>query len=138
VRAEAAARLLIILLCILPCSVPAATFVVDTTDDNPGLAACDDDVPNDCSLRGAIGAANALPLSEASTINVPAGTYVLSQEAPCTFSVQPNPETFFTLSHIPLCVSKQVTIQGAGADSTIIDGNQQVRVLFVSASANLP
>jgi hypothetical protein len=129
------ARLLILLVLALPCAVDAATFAVDTTVDDPALSACDDAAPDDCSLRGAIVAANGLPLSEASTIHVPAGTYALSQETSCTFSVQPSPGTFFTLSHVPLCVSKQVTIQGAGADTTIIDGEGRGRVLFVSASA---
>jgi hypothetical protein len=129
------ARLLIFLFFVLPSSVAAGTFAVDTTVDDAALTACDDALPDDCSLRGAILAANERPLSEASTVNVPAGTYVLSQESPCTFSVQPNPTTFFTLSHVPLCLSKQVTIQGVGADTTIIDGDQRVRVLFVSASA---
>ncbi len=129
------ARLLILLLLALPCTVEAGTFVVDTTVDDPALSACDDAAPNDCSLRGAILAANERPLSETSTINVPAGTYVVSRESPCTFSVQPNPAQFFTSTHVPLCLSKQVIIQGAGAATTIIDGDRRVRALFVSASA---
>jgi hypothetical protein len=48
----------------------AATFIVDRTDDTATATACAA-AANDCSLRGAIVAANAL--SEPSTINVPAG-----------------------------------------------------------------
>ena len=61
----------------------AAVFNVDTIVDDPTLTACDDATPNDCSLRGAIIKANGL--AEAVTINVPAGTYILSQATPCFF-----------------------------------------------------
>jgi hypothetical protein len=60
----------------------AATLDVDTTADDPAATACDGAAPDDCSLRGALVAANAL--AEASTINVPAGTYVLGQPSSCT------------------------------------------------------
>ncbi|HET9762582.1 MAG TPA: hypothetical protein VFR50_03665, partial [Casimicrobiaceae bacterium] len=61
----------------------AAVFNVDTTVDDAALAGCDDATPSDCSLRGAIIKANGL--SEAVTINVPAGRYILSQTTPCSF-----------------------------------------------------
>ena len=63
--------------------VHAATLTVDTTVDDPAATACTDAAPNDCSLRGAIIKANGL--SEASTIMMPEGTYVLSQVTSCTF-----------------------------------------------------
>jgi hypothetical protein len=110
----------------------AAVFDVDTTNDDPSATACTD-AANDCSLRGAI--LNANTLSEASTINAPAGTYVLSQSGTCTYRVKDSSPGIFTTSQIPLCLSKQIAIQGAGAASTIIDGNQQGHVLFVSADA---
>lgn len=69
-------------------SVHAAIFTVDRTDDTAAATACDDAAHNDCSLRGAILAANARPTSEASTVGVPAGTYVLSQFSSCTYSRQ--------------------------------------------------
>ena len=130
------ARLLILLLLALPCSVEAGTFVVDTTADDPALTACDDAAPNDCSLRGAILAANERPLSETSTIDVPAGTYVLSESSSCTYKHHDNPASF-TSSEVPLCVAKNVTLQGAGAATTIIDGNQAHRVFFISADATV-
>lgn len=113
----------------------AATFTVDRTDDDAAAMACNAAAPNDCSLRGAILAANAL--SEASTVNVPAGTYVLSQSSPCTYKHQGSSASF-TTSEVPLCVAKNnVTIQGASAATTIIDGNQAHRVFFISADATL-
>jgi CSLREA domain-containing protein len=60
----------ILTLVLLVSRVQAATFNVDHTGDDTAQA-CDDATPNDCSLRGAILAANGL--AEASTINVPAG-----------------------------------------------------------------
>lgn len=55
----------------------AATFSVDTFADSnaPAQQACTG-APNDCSLRGAVLAANALAGTD--TINVPAGVYVLT------------------------------------------------------------
>jgi len=89
-------------------SAQAATFIVDRTDDTTAATACDDETPNDCSLRGAILAANAL--SEASTISVPEGTYVLSQSSTCTYKSHGSP-SFRTSSEVPLCVAKNVTIR---------------------------
>src|SRR5687767_831223 len=51
-----------------------AVVTVDTVADLPLLSACTA-APADCSLRGAVSFANSNP---GSTINVPAGTYVLS------------------------------------------------------------
>jgi len=130
----ATCRLLVLLLLALPCSVEAATFTVDTTVDDPALTACDDAAPNDCSLRGAILAANGRPLPETSTIDVPAGTYVLSQSSSCTYQRYGSP-TFFTSSQVPLCVAKNVALQGVAAAATIIDGNRAQRVFFISANA---
>jgi hypothetical protein len=50
----------------------ATTFTVDRTDDVAAASACQDATPNDCSLRGAIRAANMT--SGADTIMLPAGT----------------------------------------------------------------
>lgn len=97
----------------------AAVVNVDTTVDDASLAQCDDARPNDCSLRGAIVKANRL--SEPLTINVPAGTYVLSQASPCAF----RGESIGALFNTPgLCATGTMTLKGAGADRTIIDGNQ--------------
>src|SRR5262249_12673103 len=112
-------------------AVHAATFTVDTTADDPAKTACDDAAPDDCSLRGAITAANAL--AEASAIDVPAGTYELTQVVTCTRRF-PGGSTL-PLSQVALCLTGQVTIRGAGAATTIIDGKGSHRVLFVSFAA---
>ena len=84
--------------------VRAASFTVTRTDDTErGTCA-----PGDCSLREAIEAANALTM-EASTITLPAGTYVLSIAQ-------------------RLSMTADITITGAGSATTIVDGNQLVGV----------
>jgi hypothetical protein len=109
----------------------AATLSVDTTADDPAATACTDAAPNDCSLRGAITKANSL--SEASIIMVPAGTYVLSQAANCAFrSHQFGP---FVVNSTALCIGADMTIIGAGASDTIIDGNLTGRAFMVSDQA---
>jgi hypothetical protein len=84
----------------------AATFNVDTTADDATLTACKDDAANDCSLRGAIIAANASAGTD--TINVPAGTYVLTtgggEDA----------------ARGDLDITDSVTIVGAGAARTVL------------------
>ena len=65
------------------------------------------------SLRDAITNANAN--AEADVINLPAGTY--------------------TLSSGDLNITSEVTITGAGAGTTIIDGNDAYRVFMLSNSA---
>jgi len=55
-------------------AAPLASIVVDRTDDDPLAAACTG-AANDCSLRGAVSFANANP---GTSINVPAGTYMLT------------------------------------------------------------
>ena len=109
-------------------SAHAGVFNVDTTVDDASLTACADAAPNDCSLRGAIIKANGV--AEASVINVPAGTYVLSQPTGCAYrSHQFGDEPQNTPA---LCIAADVTLVGAGADATIIDGNQLDHVVMVS------
>src|ERR1700745_2692777 len=88
----------------------AAVFNVDTIVDDPTLTACNDATPNDCSLRGAIIKANGL--SEAVTINVPAGTYVLSQPTPCSFRGNDIGPIYTTQA---LCPVGTLSLVGAGA-----------------------
>jgi hypothetical protein len=106
----------------------AAVLTVDTTADDVSKSACDDSVPGDCSLRGAIVRANGL--SEASTILVPAGTYSLTTSAPCTF--QTHQFGTFSLNTISLCLHGNITLVGASSDTTIIDANKVDRVVAVS------
>jgi hypothetical protein len=112
-------------------TVRAATFTVDTTADDVAKTACDDATADDCSLRGAIAAANGL--TAPSTVHVPAGTFELTQLGTCTRQFpgggsQPSDQ-------VALCLTAHVTIQGAGPTATVIDGKGQHRVLFVSFDA---
>ena len=86
----------------------ARTFTVDRFDDVIA-STCDDSVPADCSLRGAITAANALPGPD--TIVLPAGTYTLTI-----------PSTDFEDNNAngDLDVTDPLTIIGDGAATTIV------------------
>ena len=97
----------------------AAVFNVDTNVDDVSLASCDDATPHDCSLRGAIVRANGVggPV----TINVPSGTYVLTQSSTCFFLGNGVGGWFSTPA---LCPNGNLTLVGDGADATIIDANQ--------------
>jgi hypothetical protein len=85
----------------------AATFAVDKTSDDAGGGACLA-VANDCSLRSAIQNANLDP--DADTITMGAGTFTVAT---------PLDELHYTL-----------TISGAGARSTAIDGGGVVQIIF--------
>jgi hypothetical protein len=94
---------------------------VDRTDDDATATACTS-APNDCSLRGAIIAANAHPGPD--IINLPAGTYGLtltgiSEDAAATGDLDITD------------TSGELTLVGAGADTTIISANQIDRVFHV-------
>ena len=87
----------------------AATFTVNTLGDGRGVC------PATCTLRAAVNAANAS--TDASTITVPAGTY--------------------TLTGGQLTISRNVSIDGAGATATTIAGGGTARIFSVSAEATL-
>ncbi len=98
----------------------AVVLVVDTTTDvvdpTPGDGACGSGAGT-CSLRAAVQEANALAGADA--ITLPAGTYTLTlagagEDAAATGDLD---------------VTGELTITGAGAASTIIDGNGGDRVL---------
>jgi CSLREA domain-containing protein len=99
-----------------PSSVHAATFTVTRTDD-PTPGPC---WASDCSLREAIRAANTVPGYD--IIDLPAGTYTLTIPQDGT----PNDGADGDLD-----VTDSVTIRGAGAAATIIDGGDIDRVLEV-------
>jgi CSLREA domain-containing protein len=92
----------VLVLLLVPGSAAAREFVVNTTQDTAGQN-CDDGI---CSLREAVQLAQ-----PTDTITVPPGTYVLS------------------LGELVLLGD---TINGAGARSTIIDGNGASRVLRIT------
>jgi hypothetical protein len=86
----------------------AKTFTV-ARFDNVIASACDDLVPADCSLRGAITAANASPGTD--VIVLPAGTYTLTI-----------PSTDFEDNNAngDLDITDALTIIGDGAETTIV------------------
>lgn len=89
--------------------------VTKTADTNDGT--CD----ADCSLREAITAANANP---SSTVNIPAGTYTITR----TGADEDNNTTGdFDINAI-------MTITGAGASTTIIDGNDLDRIFHITGN----
>jgi len=105
-----------------PSTTPAyaAGFTVnnisDVHDAKPGDGLCE--IPNGkgvCTLRAAIDEANALAGKSAHQIAVPAGTYLLFLGE--------------------LTVQAHVEITGAGAATTIVDGQRASRILTVNASA---
>lgn len=96
----------------------AATFTVSKTADTAD-GTCD----ADCSLREAVIAANALPGTD--IIVLPAGTYVLTlagatEDASATGDLD---------------ILDALTINGAGAGSTIVDGNATDRIFHIFGSA---
>ncbi|MDO8617189.1 MAG: choice-of-anchor Q domain-containing protein [Dehalococcoidia bacterium] len=92
----------------------AANFTVTKTADTAD-GACD----ADCSLREAIIAANALP--GADTITLPAGVYTLAIAGPGEGAAATG----------DLDIAGDLTINGAGAATTIVDGNGTHRVFKI-------
>ena len=99
----------------------AASFTVNTTADtvdaNPGNGVCADGGGN-CSLRAAVMETNAL--AGADTITLPAGTYILSLAG-----------SDDTANAGDLDITGDLIINGAGAASTIVDGNNIDRVFHL-------
>ena len=101
-------------LAVILASLPAradSTFLVDTTADNVSATACTA-AASDCSLRGAIIAAN--NASGADVVEVPGGNYTLTisgagEDASATGDLD---------------ISGALTIDGAGADSTTVAGGE--------------
>lgn len=108
------------------------TFDVDRTDDDASATACTA-APGDCSLRGAIIAANSNVSADPVVINLPAGTYNLT----IPNALQENAAATGDLD-ITTTVHT-VTITGAGA-STVIDaaglntGNMRDRAFHLTAA----
>src|SRR5262245_44034272 len=109
----------------------AATFTVNSTADavdaHPGDGVCAT-ATHVCTLRAAIQEANAL--AGADIINVPAGTYTLSIPGPLEDEAATG----------DLDITADLTLTGAGAESTIIDGGGLDRVfdIVVVDVQNLP
>jgi CSLREA domain-containing protein len=109
---------------VVVCGPPAnaAKFLVNSTKDAvdivPGDGVCATDT-GECTLRAAIQEANALP--GADIIQLPAGTYTLSipganEDAAATGDLD---------------ITGNLTLQGAGANATIVDGAKLDRVFHL-------
>jgi CSLREA domain-containing protein len=117
----------LLMLAALPATAMSKTFAVETTDD--GVDPQPDDQclvpPHDiCTLRAAVDSANATPGDD--IITLPAGTYKLT----ITGAGEDNDATG------DLDVKESVTVQGAGADQTFIDGNATDRIFDVPSGAH--
>ena len=112
------------LVAVVPTVGVAATFTVNSTADavaaNPAGGVCQTAPGNGiCTLRAAIQTANATPLAD--TIVLPPGTYVLS--------IAGAGENLAATGDLDISLlGNSLTITGAGAATTIIDGNAIDRV----------
>ncbi|MGH2712155.1 MAG: LamG-like jellyroll fold domain-containing protein, partial [Actinomycetota bacterium] len=93
-----------------------ATTLTPTRFDDPPPDSC---LPADCSLREAVIAANGVPGTD--TIDVPAGTYNLT--------IGGRNEDAAAAGDLD--ITEDVTIMGEGATTTIIDANDNDRILHV-------
>jgi len=114
---------------LLAASLPvvAATFTVNSTldavDANPGDGICETAPGNGiCTLRAAIQETNAT--QGPNQIVLPAGTYTLTIAGFEGLGV-------FKAAKGDLDITNDLTISGAGADTTIVDGNRIDRVFHV-------
>ena len=96
----------------------------DAVDANPGDGACDDGAGN-CTLRAAIMEANAT--AGAVAITLPAGTYTLTIAA-----AGPNGAETGDLN-----ITDELIVEGAGAETTIVDGGGLDRVFRVRKDNNV-
>ena len=112
-------------------SVPAATFTVNSVNDAVDLVAgdgiCDSSAqPNDqCTLRAAIQETNALV--GADTIMLPAGIY--------TLTIPGIGENLAATGDLDM--NGSVTLVGAGASTTIIDGGALDRIFHLVTSGSI-
>jgi CSLREA domain-containing protein len=91
---------------------------LDASDSNPGDGQCATGAGT-CTLRAAVQEANAV--DDPNIIEVPGGTYVLSQFGAAEDAAASG----------DLDITSPMTIQGAGAAATIVDGNESDRVFHV-------
>src|SRR5258708_5033010 len=111
----------------------ATTFDVDRTDDTPAATACTV-APNDCSLRGAIIAANADVSATAVIINLqPATTYNLTL-------ANATQENAAATGDLDITTTLHTVTIAGGGPSTIIDasglntGNMRDRAFHITCS----
>ena len=104
--------------------------VADVVDSSPGDNICETATGNGiCTLRAAMMEANLKFDSESVTINVPAGTYLLTRPVGIQNGSNGELEVFFNLN--------EIHIVGAGADRTIIDANHVDRAFHFYHGTNV-
>ena len=113
----------------LPSIALAVIYDVDTTIDDATLSACDPSTPNDCSLRGAIIAANQDVIS--GTISLPAGLYELTSTQFITISSETNAANVPEIGDLD--INTDIEIIGASPADTIISG----RKFYTSTAARI-
>ncbi|MEE9202242.1 MAG: hypothetical protein V3U31_03480, partial [Dehalococcoidia bacterium] len=97
---------------------------MDAVDATPGDGACDDGAGN-CTVRAAIMEANAVAGTAA--ITLPGGTYTLSIAGADEKAAKTG----------DLNITDDLIIEGAGADTTIVDGGGLDRVFQVGVDVNV-
>src|SRR6266849_3564832 len=105
----------------LPAAEASLTFQVTTTTDAPDASPGDGicaDAAGQCTLRAAVQEADAQPSGSAITIMVPAGTFPLKLGV---LSVTAN----------------TITVQGAGAAATTVDGRNASQVFNIGPAASV-
>ena len=122
-----------------PQSAAATTFTVNSTvdapDANPGDGICDDGLGN-CTLRAAVTESNFI--GGANVITVPAGTYLLTigpfddEFNAAGATMESGDLDIVDLSAFSLPQLTSVTINGAGAGVTIINGGDIDRVFDIN------
>lgn len=126
------AALLGLVLSVAPAARADILFAVDTVadliDDDTDDGVCHTSA-NTCSLRAAIMQANHLLAAEISNIRLPAGTYTLTRPVNGSDG-EDNGDVNLT---VPNTAGQYIAIYGAGAESTIIDGNHLDRVFSIDA-----
>ncbi|HEX3130319.1 MAG TPA: CSLREA domain-containing protein [Thermoanaerobaculia bacterium] len=116
--------ILAVLLALLAVPAGAAVLTVTKTADTLD-GACD---PYDCSLREAIAEANRL--GDTDVIELPAGVYILTRASTGGGGEDQNVSG-------DLDINRPVIVVGAGAGSTVIDGNATDRVLDIRAETEI-
>lgn len=111
--------LILMLMLAIPCISYGETFYVSTTKDQAD-GYC---TPGDCTLREAVMAANANGMETHDIITIPAGEYVLTEKGTSEYELGEKGD---------LDIKTHLTIWGAGADKTIIDGNGTDRVFEIA------
>ena len=107
------------------------TSITDAVDDNPGNGVCHTSA-GVCTLRAAIMEADLA--NSAVTIDVPKGTYLLTIPPVVPTDTVTSGDLNLTP---PSAGNPIITINGAGMNSTIVDGNQLDRIFNISAGRSV-